>query len=750
MQNYLRAKSKRIDLFLKFNGQCQHCGKTPYKWHADHILPKSRGGSGEFENFQLLCAECNLKKGIKMTAYEYEQLTHFTNDFPNNNGQVRICQVGAYNAVIQNLVVEKSKTCSAIVPTGGGKTDLVRAISIGLKKHKIACGAMVFSPSKHLRKQLVDNNHSQFITRFGIDPSDALFMEDEDIINMFRNDAVLMSYTTQLLTAPKNCDRFLKEAKRVESKFGLTPVAVFDESHLYRDDLERMDDVKAANFWGECVGRFEKMGIPVILITGTPYRSDNGKIPGFKIRLTDQVTIKPFVKTEKTDDPLVIKVRSGTQEATKYYLEADYHYTYKRAWIDGIIIRPNEQWVDATTFFEKSGLAQNISDLKPSSANPLLRKFLSDSDTIASFVNHTITCLRARKASSPDCAAIVTTLSDLDDSFNMNDMTTQMSDIHATRIQREFEHQAPDLKALVVTSNTPPDLLQEFQANSYYDILIVKSMGVVGFDCPRIKVVVLMNNHRTMPGLVQSSNRGCRVFDGKHKHYDLIMSKDHGMQELFEQFKTESDLSEAIKILEENEKEVTAESKEDQKDIPSFSNHNITSTFDNRNNDDLIDDLFREHFATLYNEIDRESRLQHFAILHKIGFKFPGKEEIAPTKVKTNFEEIIPIIGMPVESLNAKEKRLRKEANDLQKEIALEIFQITGRAYSQTDYSDITKLIWTCVKRAGGFPPNQSMQNLIGIDNYAKIVECFRVLKSSLPNGSWTELKSFLLTFKKV
>ena len=43
---------------------CQNCGnKLNGKFHADHIVPYSKGGRTILKNAQALCENCNLKKG---------------------------------------------------------------------------------------------------------------------------------------------------------------------------------------------------------------------------------------------------------------------------------------------------------------------------------------------------------------------------------------------------------------------------------------------------------------------------------------------------------------------------------------------------------------------------------------------------------------------------------------------------------------------------------------------------------------
>jgi hypothetical protein len=54
--------SVRNRVFIRDNGQCQHCGATE-NLEIDHIIPVSRGGSSTENNLQVLCAPCNRSKG---------------------------------------------------------------------------------------------------------------------------------------------------------------------------------------------------------------------------------------------------------------------------------------------------------------------------------------------------------------------------------------------------------------------------------------------------------------------------------------------------------------------------------------------------------------------------------------------------------------------------------------------------------------------------------------------------------------
>ena len=63
-----RAIPDRAKQFVwnRDGGRCVQCGSTD-KLGYDHIIPLSRGGSNTARNLQLLCEECNRRKGNFIT-----------------------------------------------------------------------------------------------------------------------------------------------------------------------------------------------------------------------------------------------------------------------------------------------------------------------------------------------------------------------------------------------------------------------------------------------------------------------------------------------------------------------------------------------------------------------------------------------------------------------------------------------------------------------------------------------------------
>lgn len=53
----------RANILLRDEDTCQYCGKRSRELTLDHVLPRSRGGQGSWENLVACCRACNSKKG---------------------------------------------------------------------------------------------------------------------------------------------------------------------------------------------------------------------------------------------------------------------------------------------------------------------------------------------------------------------------------------------------------------------------------------------------------------------------------------------------------------------------------------------------------------------------------------------------------------------------------------------------------------------------------------------------------------
>jgi len=58
---------QRRALYLAANGRCERCGdELEEGWHADHVIPHSKGGATTIDNGQALCPDCNQTKSDTM------------------------------------------------------------------------------------------------------------------------------------------------------------------------------------------------------------------------------------------------------------------------------------------------------------------------------------------------------------------------------------------------------------------------------------------------------------------------------------------------------------------------------------------------------------------------------------------------------------------------------------------------------------------------------------------------------------
>lgn len=67
-----RSPAPRAAIEQRANGRCEYC-RAPqricgYRFHIEHIVPRSRGGTDDPSNLALACGPCNLAKGSRTYA----------------------------------------------------------------------------------------------------------------------------------------------------------------------------------------------------------------------------------------------------------------------------------------------------------------------------------------------------------------------------------------------------------------------------------------------------------------------------------------------------------------------------------------------------------------------------------------------------------------------------------------------------------------------------------------------------------
>jgi 5-methylcytosine-specific restriction endonuclease McrA len=60
-----RVRFSRLNVYARDGSTCQYCGRRlpRSELNLDHVVPRSRGGSTQWENVVCSCVACNLRKG---------------------------------------------------------------------------------------------------------------------------------------------------------------------------------------------------------------------------------------------------------------------------------------------------------------------------------------------------------------------------------------------------------------------------------------------------------------------------------------------------------------------------------------------------------------------------------------------------------------------------------------------------------------------------------------------------------------
>lgn len=268
-ERFLRSPELRAFLYYSADGHCQSCGaELEEGWHADHIIPWSVTQRTNVFEMEALCRRCNLKKGASMIG---------PNNIPSFEISEEAFRVGQRNAylTIIDRVRRGERYTAVVLPTRYGKTDVMRVVGLRLLRDGLVSQFMIMAPDKILRDQSTrEDKVAECLRRYGISAFPGGLpvypVENRPSLNKLRL-APFLAITTQM--ANQHLSTLVQWVDHTINRTGVPPVVFVDEAHTNSNE----------NRWGDTMGRLGDAGAFIVLMTATPYRSDNNPIPGFDL-----------------------------------------------------------------------------------------------------------------------------------------------------------------------------------------------------------------------------------------------------------------------------------------------------------------------------------------------------------------------------------------------------------------------------------------------------------------------------------
>jgi superfamily II DNA or RNA helicase len=238
--------AERAALYLAADGRCTECGaELEPEWHADHVDPYSRGGPTDVVNGQALCPPCNLKKGAQVTGLRKWQSN-------------ALREFSAWQPEGQNgFLVEATP--------GAGKTRF----SIEVARRLLEAGRIeqivVAVPTSRLENQWAED-----FAPFGINVSPTWHAADGRLPADEHGCAATYG---EIQFSPQSFRRLVSRRPTL---------VILDEVHHCGDQRS----------WGEAIRLAFVPAAVKLLLSGTPFRSDNNEIPF--VRYVDNVGAPDF------------------------------------------------------------------------------------------------------------------------------------------------------------------------------------------------------------------------------------------------------------------------------------------------------------------------------------------------------------------------------------------------------------------------------------------------------------------------
>lgn len=281
---------ERFALRLGAGNICEDCGtKLNPGFHADHVIPYSKGGPTKLINGQALCPKCNLTKGNKM-----EPTINIQHPEANRNWQVNC--LTEMKTKFEN---KKNQFIVSVVP-GGGKTRLALAWA----KYLIAVDAIDFivvvSPSIGIKDNWVESAKLFDLTISSTYDTAALRNATLDGIGSKLNG---LSLTSSTLANAKEIVEVLCRKRKT--------LFIVDELHHSADGMS----------WGDAISHVADSAVFKLGLSGTLTREDTYKIAFMNYDNGVGVSDFSYDYAEAYKDGIVTPLQIETQSGSVTFID---------------------------------------------------------------------------------------------------------------------------------------------------------------------------------------------------------------------------------------------------------------------------------------------------------------------------------------------------------------------------------------------------------------------------------------------
>ena len=249
---------QRIELFSRSNGYCQSCGApiTLTDFHADHVIPWSKGGKTTLANGQALCRPCNLNKSATMEIpYQMHLPAGWT---------LRAWQEEFVNRYLSSAIQQINKPPSEINAfilhafPGAGKSLAQCLVARTLFEQGYIDQVIFCVPSKLLREQMVDDAAKVGLTLNGKRLDTTGFM------------GIVTSYAQIGYVDSKETGKMIN-AELLRKICAERPTMVI---------ADEMHHLGRGKNWGDAFElAFGQHAVARLMTSGTPFRSDSSTLP---------------------------------------------------------------------------------------------------------------------------------------------------------------------------------------------------------------------------------------------------------------------------------------------------------------------------------------------------------------------------------------------------------------------------------------------------------------------------------------